>query len=66
MVLYIDGVEAASKPSQGGQLQTGAPTPVRVGGSGFIGVVDEPAVWSRALTAAEIAAIASSAGAKCG
>ncbi|MEI6401570.1 MAG: LamG-like jellyroll fold domain-containing protein, partial [Actinomycetota bacterium] len=58
--LYVDGAQIATGATQGfGQLQTGGNTPVRLGGPwGFSGVIDEPAIWTRALTATEIAAIA--------
>jgi len=66
MTLYIDGVQVATKPSQGGQLQTGGTTPVRIGGPfGFTGVIDEPTIWTRALAPAEIGVIANAAGGKC-
>jgi len=61
MVIYVDGAAVASSPSQGGTLNTAAGVPFRLGGGGpfvFSGVIDEPSVWSRALSASEIASIA--------
>jgi serine protease len=63
ITLYLDGNEIGTRASQGGQLQTGAPTPVRLGP--YAGVVDEPTIWTRALSAAEIKTIASAPGTKC-
>ena len=61
ITLYLDGFPIASSSSQGGLLNPAASTPIRIGskhGIGdpfrFIGVVDEPSVIRRALTAAEI------------
>jgi hypothetical protein len=66
MTLYVDGVQVATKASQGGELQTGAPTPVRLGGPfGYTGVIDEPTIWNRALSSSEIATIAAYTVAKC-
>jgi hypothetical protein len=62
--VYLDGQAIASKPSQGGTLNSAATTPFRLGGTSglgaaftFSGVIDEPSVWSRALSASEIAGI---------
>ncbi len=68
--LYVDGVLVASTPSQGGRLNAAATTPFRIGsqmrGFGYDGLIDEPAVYDRALTATEIAAIAAAGSAgKC-
>jgi Concanavalin A-like lectin/glucanases superfamily len=59
--IYVDGFLAANKPSQGGVLNPAATTPIRIGsttGIGdqfqFDGIIDEPAIIKRALTAAEI------------
>ena len=61
MALYVDGFPIGSKPSQGGILNPAASTPFRIGskvGIGdplyFAGVIDEPAVYRRALTAIEV------------
>lgn len=62
--LYVDGVQVASTASQRGTLNAASTTSVRIGskdGLGdrffFDGVIDEPAIFGRAITAAEIAAI---------
>lgn len=66
MTLYIDGAQVAGKPSQGGQIQTGGATPVRIGGPfAFTGIIDEPTIWSRSLSPAEIASVAAANGGKC-
>jgi hypothetical protein len=64
MRLYVDGTQVAAKPSQGGTLNPAATTPFRIGSKSgigspfrFDGVIDEPSVWARALTAAEIGEI---------
>ncbi len=64
IAIYIDGVQVASMPSQGGVLNAATTTGFRLGSElglgstlAFNGVLDEPTVWARALTAAEIAAI---------
>jgi hypothetical protein len=64
IALYIDGAQVASMPSQGGVLNTGASTGFRLGsevGLGtplpFNGVLDEPTVWARSLSAQEVTAI---------
>ena len=71
MTLYVDGIAIASKPSQGGVLEPAVASQLRLGtedGPGdplhLSGVLDEPSVWSRALTAAEVVAVfdAASAG----
>jgi hypothetical protein len=73
MTVYLDGIAVASKPSQGGTLNPASGTPVRIGSKGglgttfpFRGVIDEPTVWGRALSAAEVSAIdVAGAGGKC-
>jgi Concanavalin A-like lectin/glucanases superfamily len=63
ITLYIDGVQAATKPSQGGRLNdTTGLTSFNLGGGlfPFTGTIDEPTVWSRVLSAQEVAAIAAS------
>ena len=64
MAVYIDGLLVASKPSQGGVLNPATTTPFRIGskaGAGnpfhFAGIIDEPAVIRRALTAAQVYAL---------
>jgi hypothetical protein len=64
IAIFIDGTMVASMPSQGGVLNTGQSTGFRLGselglGSSlhFKGVLDDPTVWSRALSQSEIAAI---------
>ena len=64
MRLYVDGVEIAGKRSQGGTLNPASTTPFRLGAKSgigspfrFDGVIDEPSVWARALSAAEIGEI---------
>jgi hypothetical protein len=71
--LYVDGIQVAAKASQGGVLNPAATTPFRLGselGLGdqfhYSGIIDEPAVWGRALAADEIGAIvAADGGGKC-
>lgn len=73
IAVYVDGAIVASQPSQGGTLNAAADAPFRAGSSGgrgdpffFTGVLDEPAVYGRALSAAEIAALhGAGAGGKC-
>jgi hypothetical protein len=73
MTVYLDGTPVASKPSQGGTLNPAPTTPLRLGSKAglgtpfpFSGVLDEPTVWGRSLSAAEISAIhAAGAGGKC-
>ena len=62
--VYFDGQPIASKASQGGALNSAATTPFRLGGTSglgaaftFSGVIDEPSVWSRVLSASEMAGI---------
>lgn len=71
--IYLDAALIASAPSQGGVLNPASNTPFRLGAKSGIGppfrydgIIDEPSVWNRALSAAEIGAIqnAGSAG-KC-
>ena len=64
IAVYFDGALVGSKPSQGGTLNPAPATVFRLGsqsGRGdpfhFVGTLDEPSVWGRALTAAEITAI---------
>jgi hypothetical protein len=66
IALYVDGSPIASKASQGGILNPASATAFRLGselGIGdqfhFSGVIDEPAIVQRALTAAEVTAIVS-------
>lgn len=73
MAVYVDGFVVASKPSQGGTLNAASGTPFRLGskvGIGdplrYSGVIDEPAVYRRALTAVEVDDIAAAGpGGKC-
>ena len=62
--VYVDGLPLASQASQGGVLNAASTVEFRLGsqaGPGsplsFEGVIDEPAVWSRALSFLEISAI---------
>lgn len=73
ITLYFDGAPIATAPSQGGLLNPVTTTLFRLGAKSglgdpfwFTGVMDEPSVWNRALTASEVGAIqnAGSAG-KC-
>jgi hypothetical protein len=69
--LFVDGVEVATKMSQGGTLNPALATRVTIGGQtrGFTanGVIDEPTIYSRALTAGDIATIhAAGRSGKCG
>jgi len=61
ITLFVDGIEVASKRSQGGTLNPASTTPVTIGGQvrGFAAssVIDEPTIYSRALTASEVTAI---------
>ena len=56
----VDGHRLVTVPSRGGTLNDAMTTPLRLGGGGhgaasfFKGVLDEPMVWGRALTASEI------------
>ncbi len=59
--LYLDGLPVGARVSQGGTLNPAVTTPFRLGtkaGLGdpfyFTGVIDEPSVIRRALTAAEV------------
>jgi prepilin-type N-terminal cleavage/methylation domain-containing protein len=59
--IYVDGILEDSRNDFTGNLRTGG-TEVRIGGagssnSGFIGTIDEVAIWNRALTASEISQI---------
>ena len=62
--VYVDGLPLSIQPAQGGELNAATNVEFRLGdqaGPGsplaFLGVIDEPAVWSRALTFLEINAI---------
>jgi hypothetical protein len=62
--IYVDGTQVASRPSQGGTLNPAYDTPIRLGSTGglratfgFLGVIDEPTIHSRALTPSEIGTI---------
>jgi hypothetical protein len=62
--VYIDGALVRTAPSQGGTLNPAVSTSLRIGSKNgigdrfaFSGVIDEPSVWQRALTAAEVSAI---------
>jgi len=61
IAVFVDGIEVASKRSQGGTLNPASTTPVTIGGQvrGFAAssVIDEPTIYSRALAASEVAAI---------
>jgi hypothetical protein len=71
--VYLDGALLATKPSQGGTLNSAISTPVRIGSKSglgdelrFTGIIDEPSLWKRALSSAEVSAIyASGAVGKC-
>ncbi len=73
MAIYVDGVLVGSKPSQGGMLNPAPNTEFRLGskvGIGdplrYTGVMDEPAVYRRALTAEQVDGIvAAGPGGKC-
>jgi hypothetical protein len=60
MSIYIDGVRVATKASQGGTLNGADAESVDLGYGPFTynGAIDEPTIWSRALSASEIALIA--------
>jgi hypothetical protein len=59
--IFVDGVQVATKPSQGGTLNPATSTPVTIGGQvrGFAAtaVIDEPTIYSRALGAGDIAGL---------
>jgi hypothetical protein len=64
IAIYVDGIEVLDVPSQGGVLNPAASTQFRLGSKAglgnpffFSGVLDEPTVISRALTATEILGI---------
>lgn len=64
MVLYVDGVAVASTASPGRQINPAAAVPTGLGSEPapgvpffFSGVLDEPTIWSRALTATEVGTI---------
>jgi len=53
--IYMDGALVATKKSQGGPLNAAVSTPFSFGGPfPYTGAIDEPAAWSRVLTANEI------------
>jgi hypothetical protein len=55
--LYIDGMEAGSRPATGHLLPSSPPETGLLGGaSAFVGTMDEVRLYRRALSAAEIAA----------
>ncbi len=63
--LYIDGSLVASRASQGGSLNAASSVPFRIGSKSglgdpfrYQGIIDEPSVWERELTATEIADLA--------
>jgi hypothetical protein len=67
IAIYVDGVEVGSQVSQGGVLNPNTGTTFRLGGQShggtgdqfpYFGVIDEPSIWSRALSASEVASIA--------
>jgi hypothetical protein len=65
--LYVNGEVAASATMSFSSLFTGGTTPLNIGRDpagiqGFSGWIDEPAVYDRALTRAEIEAIYTSGG----
>jgi len=72
LAVYVDAVLVASAPSRGGTLNPAPTVSFRLGSTsgpaafGFDGILDEPSVWARALSAAEVGAVqnAGSAG-KC-
>jgi Concanavalin A-like lectin/glucanases superfamily/FG-GAP repeat len=62
--VYFDGLLVGSSPSQRGTLNPAVSTSVRFGAKSglgdrfaYSGVIDEPTIWSRSLTAPEVAAI---------
>lgn len=60
MRIYVNGVEVANKPQTGAIDNVAAPVLIGrnvVNGAGFVGGIDEISVYSRALTAAEIASV---------
>ena len=72
--IYLDGSLLATRPSQGGTLNAASTTPFRLGSEAgvgdpfwYTGVIDDAAVFGRALTADEVVRLyaAGSAG-KCG
>jgi len=65
MSVYLDGQLVGTRPSQGGVLNPGPTTPFRLGSSAgpgsplaYTGILDEPTVYDRALSGAEIQGIA--------
>lgn len=56
LVLFVDGF-AAARTKAAGALRQGNTEPVLIGKRGFIGLMDHAALWSRALTDAEIIAL---------
>jgi hypothetical protein len=69
MALYVDGVQVGVKASQRGVLNPAVSTPFRLGSKlgigdpfSYTGTIDEPSIWARALTPAEIVAIEAEGG----
>lgn len=56
VTLYVDGIAAARAPASG-TLRQGNTEPVMIGRRGFKGRIDHAALWSRALSDAEIVAL---------
>jgi hypothetical protein len=61
MAVFIDGVEVGRQVSRSASINAAASTAFMIGGEqgtpfGFTGSIDEPAVFSRVLSGAEIAA----------
>ena len=61
IAIYMDGVQKLAVPSQGGALNAAPSVPFRLGSKvgigdpfAYTGVIDEPAVYRRSLSAAEI------------
>jgi hypothetical protein len=61
ITLYVDGEVAATAPSQRGSLNAASTTPFQLGAQGnsgsqfrFMGLIDEPSVIGRALTATQV------------
>jgi len=61
IAIHVDGVETAAGPSQGGTLNPSPTVPITIGGQvrGFPSAttIDEPTLYSRALSGAEIASV---------
>lgn len=73
IALYVDGLPVASRRSPGGFLNPAASTPLHIGSAPFPGTsmpltgsIDEPSIYRRALTAAEVdELVAAGPNAKC-